>query len=417
MKIQLTEYTIIDKVSQAVDPLGLMRPAGALRDVLFPQFTVLTLHPVYLGLLCALWRWLEDHGKAAGKDLPREFRKLEILWGTAVSLKERPLNVTKFTRLLERLPKGIRLSDVSRSDTLLKRLSYGTLGHYSRPAATWELTSAKTNKLTELGRELAEGFAGRANGWNALLDSWSSGKESFDEPALRNVGRNFGLRAPASIKEIKAWRRAIEDHCNRHPSQKPLWDRPLNAKWLVFDKAPAYQAHWSQLRTQYPELRSTLDAIYMFERVTGALQVIFFHLLARAEREGMAAKAPAELYRLAKEVVALAKDCVNQQGFEDARRLVASVAQSDATLPMVERCLIDHHMAHHTAKGAAPFIDHDSVKIRGRVDWGQISDAVSGLGKTTEEALNSAQFFYRRDWHFGKCRLWHDHARMPEVQA
>ncbi|MEP7294895.1 MAG: hypothetical protein ABI702_01810 [Burkholderiales bacterium] len=416
MQIQLTEYKIIDKVSQAVDPLGLMRPAGALRDVLFPQFTVLTHHPAYLGLLCALWLRLEEQGKAAGKDLPREFRRLEILWGTAVSLEERPLNVTKFTRLLERLPKGIRLGEVSRSDSLLNRLSYGTLGHYSRPAMTWELVSAKKNALTELGRELAEGFAGRASDWNALLEAWTR-NEPFDEPALKKIGRHFGLQAQASNKETKAWRRAIEEHCDRHPPRTPLWKRPLKARWLDFDDAPAYQAHWSQLQKQYPELRSTLDAIYQFERVTGALQLIFFHFLARAEREGMAAEAPAELKRLAKEVVPLAQACVKQAGFEDARRLVASVAQADATLPIVERCLIDHHMAHHAAKGAAPFIDHDGVKIRGRVDWGQISGVVNGLGDTTAEALNRAQYFYRRDWHFGKCRLWHDHAQISEVRS
>lgn len=416
MKIQLTEYTIIDKVSQAVDPLGLMRPAGALRDVLFPQFTVLTQHPAYLGLLCALWLRLEEQGKVAGKNLPREFRRLEILWGTAVSLEERPLNVTKFTRLLERLPKGIRLGEVSRSDTLLNRLSYGTLGHYSRPAMTWELVSAKKNTLTELGRELAEGFAGRASDWNALLEAWTK-NEPFDAPALSKIGRHFGLRAPASNKETKAWRRAIEEHCDRHPPRTPLWKKPLKAGWLDFDAAPAHQAHWSQVRRQYPELLPTLDAIYLFERLTGALQLIFFHFLARAERKGMAAEAPAELKRLAKDVVLLAQACVKQAGFEDARRLVASVAQADATLPVVEQCLIHHHMAHHAAKGAAPFIDHEGVKIRGRVDWGQISSVVNGLGHTTRAALDHAQYSYRRDWHFGKCRLWHDHAQIPEIRG
>lgn len=412
--IWLTEYTIIDKVTQAVDPLGLMRPAGTLRDALFPQFTVLTQHPAYFGLLCALWMRLEDNGTA--KELPREFRRLEILWGTAVSLDERPLNVTKFGRLLERLPSGIRLGNVSRSDALFNRLAYGTLGHYSRPAVTWGLLNTKKNMLSELGRELAKGFTERASGWNSLLDSWTN-NEPFDEPALRKIGKAFGLQSRASSKEAQVWRRVIAEHCAVHPPRAPLWERPLTPAALDFYDGPSHQAHWKQVRLQYPSLRSTLDATYGFERVTGALQMIFFHRLARAEREGLAAQAPSELKRLAEEAVLLAQACVRQAGFEDARGLLTSVAQADSSLSSVEGCLIDHHMSHHAAKNAPPFIDHNGIKVRGRVDWEYISGAVGGLVGTVENAMDHAQYFYSRDWHFGKCRLWHDHAELPKGRS
>ena len=413
--IWLTEYTIVDKVAQAVDPLGLMRPAGSLRDALFPQFTVLTQHPAYLGLLCALWMRLDASGKATAKDLPLEFRRLEILWGAAVSREERPLNVTKFSRLLERLPNGIKLGDISRNDPLFKRLAYGTLGHYSRPAVTWGLVNSKKNMLTELGRELAEGFAERTSGWHSFLDSWTK-NEIIDEAAFAKIGKAFGLHSPASSKEAQVWRRVIAAHCSSHPSSTPLWNRPLRASALDFNDAPSHQAYWAQVRQQYPSLNSMLDATYLFERVTGALQLIFFHRLARAELEGMAAQAPAELARLAEKLVPLAQACVGQTTFEDARGLVASVAQSDSSLSAIEGCLIGHHMAHHAAKGAAPFMDLNGVKIRGRVDHEHISGAVSGLIDNIEGAMDHAQYFYSRDWHFKKCRLWHEHAKLPETR-
>lgn len=413
--IWLSEYTIIDKVSQAVDPLGLMRPAGALRDLLFPQFTVLTHHPAYLGLLCALLSWLEAHGKRNLKDLPLDFRRLEILWGTAVSLEERPLNVTKFNRLLEQFPDGFRLGDVSRNHLVLKRLGYGTLGHYSRPAMTWQLVQPKTFALTSFGRDLAKGFTARGTGWTAAFDAWASNKP-VELAEMQRFGKAFGLQAHPSTDEAKTWRSLITHHGTKHPAQSVLWDTPLPAKALEIENPQSYQNYWKIVRAQYPSLKATLDVVYLFERVTSALQLLFFHRVARGEREGTAAKAPASLMALAPPIVELAQRCQTQQAFVDARNLVATVANASPSLPAIERCLIDHHISHNTAKGAAPFIDHGGVKVRGRVEWGHISQVVDALDTGPDAALDYAQYVYGRDWQFGKCRLWYDHANFARTR-
>ena len=79
MQIHLSEYTIVEKTAQALDPLGLMQPANALRDALFPQFTVLTRHPAHLGLLCAVWQALDAEPASKGTPMARRFRDAATL--------------------------------------------------------------------------------------------------------------------------------------------------------------------------------------------------------------------------------------------------------------------------------------------------------------------------------------------------
>ena len=164
MQISFSEYTIVEKTTQALDPLGLMRPANALRDAIFPQFTVLTRHPAHLGLLCAVWQELDAAADAKATPRARRFRELEVLWGVACAVRgERPVNITKFSRLVERgLP--LSLPAISRQDAVFRRLGYGTLGHYNRPAVSWGLLRRGSEGLTPLGGQLGNGFAARASG-------------------------------------------------------------------------------------------------------------------------------------------------------------------------------------------------------------------------------------------------------------
>lgn len=87
MQILFSEYTIVEKTSQAIDPLGLMRLASALRDAIFPQFTVLTQHPAHLGLLCAVWHELDATADARAPQRARRFRELEVLCGVGAGRK------------------------------------------------------------------------------------------------------------------------------------------------------------------------------------------------------------------------------------------------------------------------------------------------------------------------------------------
>lgn len=414
MQISFSEYTIVEKTTQALDPLGLMSPANALRDTVFPQFTVLTRHPTHLGLLCAVWQELDKTKDAKPAARARRFRELEVLWGMASAVAgERPVNITKFNRLVEAgLP--VSLSDIPRRDAIFMRLGYGTLGHYSRPAVAWGLLRRGNEGLTPLGVRLGEGFASRASngGLAALFERWRHGP-AFDEAALLQLAGRFGLRATASPSEQTAWREAIAKHIVTAPERRVLWDEPVDADVLArAEETPeSWRALWDTLKQRYPTLKPMLDRIDEFERLTAGLQFLFDCQLARAEFSGEAAKftVPPEL---APTLSALARQWARTQAGGVSVPLVARAAEAAPSLAALEHGVLEHHMAHHRQKGARPFLTHDGVQVRGRADRQQISAALDTLAeaRTVTASLDALQFRYRRDWHFAKCRLWKDHA-------
>ena len=414
MQISFSEYTIVEKAIQALDPLGLMRPANALRDAVFPQFTVLTRHPAHLGLLCAVWQELDATGDAKPGLRARRFRELEVLWGMASAVAgERPVNITKFARLVDAgLP--VTLADIPRRDAVFMRLNYGTLGHYSRPALAWGLLRRGNEGLTALGSRLGQGFAHRASsgGLVALFQRWRQGP-AFDEAGLLQLADRFGLGAVASPSERAAWGDAIAAHIAAAPERRVLWEQPVDAEVLAHaEETPeSWRALWDSLKHRYPTLRPLLDRMDDFERLTAGLQFLFDCQLARAEFSGEAAKfaLPVEL---APALSALAKHWTATPAGGESVPLVARVADAAPNLAALEQGVLEHHMAHHRQKGARPFLTHEGVQVRGRTDRQRLSaalDKVAAAG-TPEAALDELQFRYRRDWHFAKCRLWKDHA-------
>ena len=414
MQISLSEYTIVEKTTQALDPLGLMRPANALRDAVFPQFTVLTRHPAHLGLLCAVWQELDAAKDAKTAARSRQFRELEVLWGMACAVAgERPVNITKFNRLLGAgLP--VSLSDIPRRDAVFMRLGYGTLGHYSRPAVTWGLLRRGNEGLTPLGTRLGQGFAGRASngGLAALFDRWRRGP-AFDEAGLLQLAGRFGLEAAASPSERSAWTDAIAQHVAAAPERRVLWDEPVDADVLACaEETPeSWRALWDTLKHRYPKLQPLIDRIDEFERLTAGLQFLFDCQLARAEFGGEAANftLPPEL---APALSTLARQWAQKQAGGEPVPLVTRAAEAAPTLAALEHGVLEHHMAHHRQKGARPFLTHEGVQVRGRSDRQQIAAALDKVAEasTAAAALDALQFRYRRDWHFAKCRLWKDHA-------
>ncbi len=63
----LSEYVVVNRKGGFPDPLGFMRPAGVFQARLFRQFTVLSNHPAYHGILCAEWKYLHDQGRSPGR--------------------------------------------------------------------------------------------------------------------------------------------------------------------------------------------------------------------------------------------------------------------------------------------------------------------------------------------------------------
>lgn len=414
MQISFSEYTIVEKTTQAVDPLGLMRPANALRDAIFPQFTVLTRHPAHLGLLCAVWQEIDATADAKASPRPRRFRELEVLWGVACAVaEERPVNITKFNRLIERgLP--LSLLDISRQDAVFRRLGYGTLGHYNRPAISWGLLRRGSEGLTPLGNQLGKGFAARASGGGlaALFESWRQG-QSFDKGRLLQIARDFGLGASASAQERAAWTEAIGKHLLAAPERRPLWDHPVETAELgrAEESPESLRMFWEHLQSRYPSLQPLLLRIDCFERLTAGLQFLFDCLLARAEFAGEAARfaLPEDLAPALSE---LARSYRAMPGAEDAGHLIAQVAEARPDLIALDDCVLEHHVAHHRQKGARPFLTRDGVQVRGRTDRRNLAGALDGLTQAAnpKQALDVLQFRYRRDWHFAKCRRWKDHA-------
>lgn len=414
MQIHLSEYTIVEKAAQALDPLGLMQPATALRDALFPQFTVLTRHPAHLGLLCAVWQALDSESTTKGTSMARRFRDAEVLWGVACAANgERPVNITKFQQLVDG-DRPLSLPGIPRHDAIFKRLSYGTLGHYSRPAMTWGLLRRGNEGLTPLGKRLGDGFSARAGdgGLRSLLNLWQRG-QAFDREALRRMATKFGLGAAASKLEREAWREAIEQHVDAAPSRRVLWEDLLDASVLdAANNTPAsWRAVWQHAIERYPSLQPILKRIDLFERLTAGLQFLFDWRLTQAEFSGEAAKFKVR-EDLADALSLLAREYIALPGDHASVPLIARAAEASPKIDALAHGVLEHHMAHHRKKQVRPFLTHDGIQVRGRTDRQQLGKILSEIANAPDvgSALDALQLHYRRDWHFAKCRLWKRHA-------
>lgn len=413
--MKFTEYVVLDRAAQATDPLGFRRPAGALQDLLFPQFTVLTLRPSYLSALCCFLQVLteERHGDTA--DFARRFRVLELFWGIANAKVDDPvINITKYKELCEG---DIQLSAIPKRHSIYQRLSYGTLGHYTSAAVSWGLVDKTGRRLLPHGTALADGFSSRrpTAALRDALTRWTN-TETIAQDEMETFGKDFGITAPSSPREQKTWKAVIGDWCARNPRTAQLWEAPLKFDDMP-DKAKGeqhYTGFFPLLRDTYPALHEEIEALRHFERLSAATQFVFELRVAALEfGDRFKDAAPPNADDFAASVIALAGTYTEARVFQDARSLFRAVSTCAPNYKALTRCIVNHHIDHQRAKGASPIIDHDELKVMGRVDADTMRQALTDAQETQDDmeaCLDRLQFRYRRQWHFDKCRRWHDWA-------
>lgn len=411
--MQFSEYVILDRTPQAMDPLGFRRPGGALQDLLFPQFTVLTLHPVYLSALCCFLQYLERNPPSASESLARAVRTLELLWGVVnARVDGRVININKFRELCDA---NLRLRSIAAHHPLYRRLSYGTLGHYSSSAVRWELVCKSGRKLRPAGEKLGQGFAQRQGGTKSFLDhlaGWK-GNQEFSPDDMCDLGKIFGIGASASSAEQAVWRERIDQWCKRHPRTAALWQVPMDSAYLpsAATDGASYREVFPRLREHYPEMDGQLMAAQQFERLGASTQFVFdLHWAGLMYKKELADVRPCMAEEFAAAVGKLAKTYMNRKPYaRDAGKLFCSLAEgSTSSYEALRARVIEHHKEHQRAKGTSPILDHDELVLRDGVDLEIVQKALSDVADAgdVEVAMDRLQFRYRRQWHFEKCRRW-----------
>lgn len=413
--MQFSEYVIVDSTPQSIDPLGFRRPSGALLDLIFPQFTVLTLHPAYLSALCCFLHYLEQNPPGAKASVAREVRSLELLWGVAnASVDGRVININKFRDLCG---SPLRLRSIEANHPLYRRLAYGTLGHYSSAAVRWKLVGKSGRELLQAGKELAQGFAQRragARSFMSQLSSWKQNQEFLPEE-MADLGDVFGVGAPASASEKRVWGKQVDTWCKENRQTAVLWQRPLQDEALPSDATgvASYRLAFPKLRAYYPELDAQLTAIQQFERLGAATQFVFdLHWASLTYKKELAAQ-PGRAEQFAAAVGKLAKTYIHGGRYaRDAGNLFSTIAEGTRSYESLRAKVVEHHKAHQRAKGTSPILDHDDLILRDGVDLDTVRKALDDAENADDVQcmMDGLQFRYRRQWHFEKCRRWHDWA-------
>lgn len=405
--MRFSEFVILERPGEAVDPLGFRRPGGVLQDTLFPQFTVLTTHPGYLSALCALVHCLPTTSAVDKRSFPLRFRELEVLWGMAnVEAGASVININRYQALRA---ENLRLPEISRRHTLFQRVAYGTLGHYGSAAVHWGLLDADRRSLTPIGLELARAFLARrrSKSLSDALDAWRDGS-GFTPGELADLGKTFGVSAAPGLQERRVWQGIVDTWCARHPKLTQLWQSPIDESRLesALQSAGAYQALLDSLPAGFPALRVELLAIRRFERLAAAARFLFERRVAVLEfSERFADVLPRDADSFAASTVVLAKQYVAAPGFQDSRRLFVAMSSAEPKFRSLSRCVIDHHMQHQQAKGTSAYIDHDRLLVARRVDPRAVDDALTDYrdADEVERRLDALQLRFRRQWHFDKC--------------
>ncbi|MDM0022178.1 hypothetical protein [Variovorax saccharolyticus] len=408
--MKFTEYVIVEKTGVLIDPLGFLKPSRDLQDLIFEQFTVLTHHPSYHGMLCAASQWLGAKGhQPDSTGYARRFRRLEIVWGLMNAAMDQPiLNVRKYQQLGA---ESVRLAAIPTGHPIFQKLAYGTLGHYRRPSIAWGLLDPKGRALTASGTALARGFSCRhGQDLDAILSRWENG-DAFQSQDLARGGQAFHLHAEPSTKERAAWRGVIDAWTAKRPETAPVWADPVPISRLdAFQASPgAYCAQYDWLADRYPSLGAQVGAIHTFERLSGAIQFVFDRRLA-----ALAFDAPASLQRyvaddtLADAIVDLAAKTTRH----DAGRLFATLAVTKKRFADVEAVIVQHHTAHQRAKGVSPYFDASGVLVKDKVAPAEVAEVMEDLEALpdVERQLDRLQYRSRRDWHFRRCTTYHAHA-------
>lgn len=411
----LSEYVVVDTRGGFLDPLGFMRPASAFQAGLFRQFTVLSNHPGYHGILCAIWKFLQDNGGSPGQPgFSRRFREVEIFWGLLNALQDVPvLNVRKYKRLAEE--DSFSLRRVPRQHSLYARLAYGTLGHYTQPSISWGFLQSGGKAISEEGLRLARAMEGRCpKGLQHWLARWAQG-ETLDAAQCTALAHTLNLRASGTAAERAVWQSQIDRWVEANPRTKPIWDAPVPLADLeeAQTSAEAYAAQYARLIQLYPTLEADIVAMAEFERLAGAVQFLFDRKLLGLEyASGKMRDEPAVVKELPAAMVKVAARAASRGGAFEPANLYSTLAQTQPTLEAVEKVICDHHIRHQKRKGVSPFLGEAGLLVRDTVDRPEYADAVESLDQagSVDGAMDKLQFRSRRDWHFRRCRVYSDWA-------
>ena len=411
----LSEYVMVDTKGGFLDPLGFMRPASAFQASLFRQFTVLSNHPAYHGVLCSVWKYLHDMGSSpAQPGFSRKFREIEIFWGLLNALKGTAvLNVRKYKRLTE--DGEFSLRKVRGQHSLYARLAYGTLGHYTQPSIAWGFLQPGGKALSDNGFKLARAMEDRCDlGLQHWLGRWSQG-ETFDAQGSEQLAESLHLLAAATPAEQEVWQAQVDGWVLHNPRSRPIWEDPVPLSELeeAQGSAEAYTAQYVKLTDRYPTLTADIIAMAEFERLSGAVQFVFDRKLLKLQfTSGTARSEPAVLEDLPRAMVKLAaRAAAHGSSFEPAK-LFSTLAESEPTLEAIETAICDHHARHQKRKGVSAFLDETGLLVEDTVDRPEFTEVLELLQTTdtVDAAMDKLQFRSRRDWHFRRCRVYSDWA-------
>ena len=411
----LSEYVVVDTKGAFLDTLGFMRPAGAFQASLFKQFTVLSNHPAYHGVLCSIWRFLQDNGGSPGQPgFSRRFREVEIFWGLLNALQGiAVLNVRKYKRLAE--DDSYSLHKVPQQHSLYARLAYGTLGHYTQPSISWGFLAPGGKAISEEGIKLAQAMEDRCpKGLQHWFARWAQG-EAIDTAQCAELAQGLNLHASATAAEQVVWKSQIGRWVEANPKTKPIWETPVPLAELDEAQASpeAYVAQYARLVQRYPTLEADIVAMAEFERLAGAVQFLFDRkLLGLQYTSGKAHGEPSIVGELPAAMVKVAARVAARGGAFEPAKLYSTLAQTQPTLVAVETAICDHHIRHQKRKGVSPFLDETGLLVRDTVDRAGYADLLESMDNSAsvDGAMDKLQFRSRRDWHFRRCRVYSDWA-------
>ncbi len=413
--MNFSEYVVVDAKGGFLDPLGFMRPAGAFQADLFKQFTVLSNHPAYHGVLCSIWKFLQDRGASPSQPgFSRKFREIEIFFGLLNALKGVSiLNVRKYQQLVDDDIYSLR--KVPRQHSLYARLAYGTLGHYTQPSLSWGFLASGGKAISAEGIKLASAVEEKcSDGLQHWLHRWNKGEE-FDEDQCTALATQLNLLSPATSAEKGVWAAQINRWIGTYPKTQSLWVSPVpKAELDEAQSSPeAYVAQYDNLCQRYPTLADEIVAMRKFERLAGAVQFIFDRRLLRLQYAAENTRAePAVVAELPAEMVKLAASAASRGSAFEPAKLYSTLAQTKPTLDAVENAICDHHVQHQKRKGVSPFLNETGLLVSDTVDRTDYADSVESMdgSASVHSAMDQLQFRSRRDWHFRRCRLYSDWA-------
>jgi hypothetical protein len=414
--MKFTEYIVLEKPGAFMDPLGFLKPYTALQDLLFKQFTVLSNHPAYHGLMSCIYKVLSDKGSDPGKKgFSKDFRDLEILWGVINSKAgESILNITKYKPLTEN--SEISLGNIPKTHSIYSRLNYGTLGHYSIPSILWGILEKGGVKLTDFGVQLGKAYDTRDGiSLSKWFDRWSSNEKiSLDNDEIIQLSKLFNIKVKPSESEQTKWQQIIKSYCQRYPRIKCLWDDPFSEDELSAFKnnSLSYQGFFPNLKDKYPSLSKEIELIRLFESLSALVQFFFEreYLTCHYKTEFNAPYGQIEA-NLGNSLKSLSSEYVQMTGYQDAKSLFRSLSCSSnsADLPAI---IVNHHVIHQTSKRVSPFIEEGKLLVKDKVSRNDFANLLEHLAacKSNEAQLSLINYSYRRDWHFARTSLYSNYA-------